>query len=317
MAFTNRQMSGNKTVAVPRGRAWDQPMDAETASAKDAAHDRRLAAIALDRLVIDGDENLRKRYDLEKLKASLKAAGQLQPIVVVPLSDRPGYHKVIAGFSRAKAAAELGFSTIMAVVVNDAGPRGRTLTQLSENLARSNFTVYEVARGIQSLLDSGMTRQEVCSYLGHSTAWLSQHLGVLNLPAVLQKEAQTGNMGLTDVRFLNPYAKLLPENELIALAKSVEGKDEAARTIIKKELDLRFKRNARPRRTKSTEVDIRPAPPSMDEDRVPRSRSEICHEMRALGRKLETSTKPEMRSRISAQLMALQWVMGDDLVDLG
>ena len=86
---------------------------------------------------------------LQELVASLKTSGLLQPVVV---RVHGGGYQIIAGERRWRAAQQLGWRKIPAVV-KEADDRTLLTLALVENLQRDQLSAIEAARSYQRLID--------------------------------------------------------------------------------------------------------------------------------------------------------------------
>src|SRR6059058_3898165 len=108
----------------------------------------------------------RREFDaseLSELEASLKASGLLQPISVRRRGDA---YELIAGERRLRAASNLGWTEISAIV-RDFDDRTMLVLALVENLQRSNLNAIEEARGYRKLIEEfRLTQQQVAEAVG-------------------------------------------------------------------------------------------------------------------------------------------------------
>ena len=101
--------------------------------------------------------------DVTELAESIKANGVLQNLTVVPLigeitKKRDGEsYRVIIGHRRLAAAKLAGLEELPCVVV-EMSEREQLSTMLTENMQRSDLTVYEQAQGFQMMLSSKKPR---------------------------------------------------------------------------------------------------------------------------------------------------------------
>lgn len=136
--------------------------------------------------------------ELEDLAASLREAGQQQPIRVRWDGQRDRY-VIISGERRWRAAQKAGLPTLMAVV------DGRDLSddqileaQLIENAVRSDLTAVESGRAYQTLMTTWQcSQQELAARLHVSTSKVSRALAALDLPEQVQREIAMGTRGGT------------------------------------------------------------------------------------------------------------------------
>jgi ParB family chromosome partitioning protein len=144
----------------------------------------------------------RREFDEEALAglaASLESAGLLQPIVVRPTD---GGYELIAGERRLRAAEQLGWPEIGAVVreVDD-----RTLLTLAlvENLQRDALSPIDEALGYQRLVDEfAASHGEVATLVGRSRPTIANALRLLRLPDDVQDMVHRGALSTGHARAL-------------------------------------------------------------------------------------------------------------------
>jgi ParB/RepB/Spo0J family partition protein len=131
--------------------------------------------------------NVRENYtDIPELAASIKAHGQLQPILVKAHgqnADGIDEYELVAGHRRIRAFRHLcdngdDFSRIDAMVVT-----GDKLTlQLIENLQRSDLTAEERERGIYEMTKDGkITHHDVAAMLGKNEQYIWRHISAYKI----------------------------------------------------------------------------------------------------------------------------------------
>jgi len=117
--------------------------------------------------------------ELAELEASLRASGLLQPISVRRQGDA---YELIAGERRVRAATNLGWSEIQAIV-RDFDDRTMLVLALVENLQRTNLNALEEARGYRRLIDEfQLTQQQVAEAVGKDRTTVTNLLRILSLP---------------------------------------------------------------------------------------------------------------------------------------
>lgn len=118
----------------------------------------------------ENDDNPRTRIEnVEDLKASIKANGLLQPIVV--RGNQPNKHwKVVAGSRRFKACKELGLAAIPCIVIEADDEKAYELAT-TENIVRENMTTVDEANAVQKLFAQGKTRTEIAAMFGKTARW--------------------------------------------------------------------------------------------------------------------------------------------------
>ena len=117
---------------------------------------------------------------LEELKASIRQAGLLQPVVV--RSGKDGGYELIAGERRLRACQALGWERIPAVK-RDVDDRTVLTLALIENLQRDDLSPVDEARGYDRLLaEFSLTQQDVADAVGRDRSTIANALRLLKLP---------------------------------------------------------------------------------------------------------------------------------------
>lgn len=156
-----------------------------------------LAYIPVSKLYPHPDNPRKNLGDLTELAESIKANGVLQNLTVVPnmvvgeISGdvwQRGY-KVIIGHRRLAAAKLAGLKELPCVVV-EMTEREQMSTMLTENMQRSDLTVYEQAQGFQMMLDMGDTVESIAEKSGFSTSTVRRRVKLLDLDAEKFKKSE-------------------------------------------------------------------------------------------------------------------------------
>jgi ParB family chromosome partitioning protein len=130
---------------------------------------------------------------LQELADSIKAQGIIQPLVVRP---RPDGFELIAGERRWRAAQQLGWREIPAIV-READDRAALELALIENLQRENLNPLEEAQGYAELIGKFLLRQEdVAAKVGKSRVAVANSLRLLKLPPELQGFLRDGRLSV-------------------------------------------------------------------------------------------------------------------------
>jgi ParB family transcriptional regulator, chromosome partitioning protein len=155
--------------------------------------------------------------ELAELEASLKASGLLQPITVRPRGDA---YELIAGERRLRAATNLGWTDISAIV-RDFDDRTMLVLALVENLQRANLNALEEARGYRRLIDDfQLTQQQVADAVGKDRTTVTNLLRVLTLPVPVQEMVERGELSSGHARALLALASAHSMQELASEAVS-------------------------------------------------------------------------------------------------
>jgi len=134
--------------------------------------------------------------DLDGLARNIAAIGIHNPIHV--RSDAEGGYVIISGERRWRAAGIAGLETVPCLVAADGElDAGRnTLTQLSENLQRSNLKLLDIAHALKRCLDeTGLGQAELAKELGKSKSWVSKYLALLKAEGSFREALDEGLLG--------------------------------------------------------------------------------------------------------------------------
>ena len=157
------------------------------------------AAIAVDR--ITADPQSRETFDeasLNRLAASMKEHGQLQPIRVRWEESR-GVYVIIAGERRWRAARIAGLPTIDCVVVEDAlDPAAILRQQIIENALREDLPPAEKAKAFKAVMDAhGWNGKQLAEQLHLDPSTVSRALAILKLDDHTQTAIDAGEIAAT------------------------------------------------------------------------------------------------------------------------
>ncbi|HDR9103377.1 TPA: ParB/RepB/Spo0J family partition protein [Burkholderia vietnamiensis] len=128
----------------------------------------------------------RRRFDqkkLEELATSIRAAGQMQPIVVRRAGSR---YQLVAGERRWRAHQMLGLEEIKAVVM-DVSDADMAALALAENMGRDDLSDYEIALAVQRAEREFPTKTELAEKVGVSRQELYRLLSFDALPDFVKK----------------------------------------------------------------------------------------------------------------------------------
>lgn len=161
-----------------------------------------LIYISISKLGQHPDNPRKDLGDLTELADSIRVNGVLQNLTVVPkygeISGEPtGCYRVIIGHRRL-AAAKLAGLTELPCVVADMTPKEQLHTMLTENMQRSDLTVYEQAQGFQMMLDLGETVESIARDSGFSQSTIRRRVRLLELDKDKFKKAESRGATLQD-----------------------------------------------------------------------------------------------------------------------
>lgn len=184
----------------------------------------------------------RKDFDvaeLRELSESLQVSGLLQPITVrrhLPetsseLRNRGELdedYELIAGERRLRAATELGWTTISAILKN-VDDRELLALALVENLQRSNLNPIEEAEGYERLISEfGHTQQSLATMVAKDRSTIANLLRILQLPYGVKEMLREGSLTVGQAR---PLLKLTDEKIILKIAEEIRAKGLSARDV--------------------------------------------------------------------------------------
>lgn len=173
-----------------------------------------LTTIAIEKLHPHPDNPRKVIGDIDELADSIKANGILQNLTVVPMNDDWTEFTVIIGHRRLAAAKQAGLTELPCAVV-EMTEKEQLSTMLTENMQRSDLTVYEEAKGCQLLLDLGDTVAEVAEKTGFSESKIRRRVKLCELDEEAFKESQLRQPTLQDYEKLNKIEDIEERNALL------------------------------------------------------------------------------------------------------
>jgi len=121
---------------------------------------------------------------LAELKQSIAGSGLLQPVIVRQVD---GGYELVAGERRWRAARELGWKKIPAVV-RDVDDRTLLTLALVENLQRSSLSAIEEAEGYERLAtDFNLSHAAIATAVGRDRSTVANAVRLLKLPKSVQQ----------------------------------------------------------------------------------------------------------------------------------
>ena len=158
--------------------------------------------------------------DVTELAESIKVNGVLQNLTVVPLIgeitkkwDGESY-RVIIGHRRLAAAKLAGLEELPCVVV-EMSEREQLSTMLTENMQRSDLTVYEQAQGFQMMLDMGDTVEDIAEKSGFSATTVRRRVKLLELDKDKFKKSEERGVSLFEYMELDKLKSPERKNEML------------------------------------------------------------------------------------------------------
>lgn len=152
---------------------------------------------------------------LQELAASIKEHGVFQPIIVK--KSIKGY-EIIAGERRFRASKLAGLSKIPAIVRAFTDEQMMEIALL-ENLQRENLNAIEEALAYKSMLDKlFLTQDELAKKVGKSRSHITNILGLLRLPSIVQEMVVNEQLSMGHARVLS---KLESDEKIIEMANKI------------------------------------------------------------------------------------------------
>lgn len=161
---------------------------------------RDAAAVILLVSQIEVKVQARKTFrNLDRLAASIKKNGQLQPVGVVQVGTYR--YELIFGERRYRAIKdELGNETILArIFPSRESANELRLLQLSENIHRDEYEPMELAEEFDYLLnENGWTHEQLAEHLHIARSWVTKKLSLLKAPEEVQDLIRQGKLAETE-----------------------------------------------------------------------------------------------------------------------
>lgn len=180
-----------------------------------------LKIIPIDVLHEHPDNPRKEIGDVTELAESIKANGVLQPLTVVPYWSKvhnrfmDGMYTIIIGHRRYNAAKLAGL-TELPCITSDMTEKEQIATMLTENMQRSDLTIYEEAKGFQMMIDLGSTPEEIAKTSGFSETTVRRRLSLAKLPEKEFKKAVERGATLYDFAELDKIEDEDLRNEVLA-----------------------------------------------------------------------------------------------------
>lgn len=161
----------------------------------------------------------RQKFDQEKLVElanSIKQYGVLEPIIVT--KSIKGY-EIVAGERRKKASELAGLETIPAIIKEFTDSEMMQIALL-ENIQRENLTAIEEAEAYSNLLKVlNVTQEELANKIGKSRTYITNMVGLLNLPESVKNDILHGLISAGHAKILS---KLENEELITELAEKIK-----------------------------------------------------------------------------------------------
>ncbi len=167
-------------------------------------------------------------FDEDKLKElaqSIREHGVFQPVILKPIHN--GY-VLVAGERRVKAAKMCGLTTVPAII-RDYNSIYLSELAILENLQREDLTPIEEAIAYQkALFNLKLTHEELGKKIGKSRVYITNIIGLLNLPTIIIRDVNQGIISMGHARALS---KIKDQNLCLELYNRVVSEKLTVRDI--------------------------------------------------------------------------------------
>lgn len=160
----------------------------------------------------------RKVFDEEKLNeltASIKEYGIIEPIIVK--KSIKGY-EIVAGERRSLAARKAGLEKVPAIV-RDFSDEEMMSIAILENVQREDLNVIEEAMAYKNMIEvMHLTQEELANKVGKSRSHITNILGILKLPKIVQDRVMSNEISMGHARALS---KLEDNDKILDMTEAV------------------------------------------------------------------------------------------------
>lgn len=184
---------------------------------------------------------------LEELATSIKEHGVVEPVIVK--KSIKGY-ELVAGERRTKAAKIAGLKTIPAIIKNYTDQQMMEVALL-ENIQREDLNPIEEAMAYQSIINLGnYTQEQFAKKFGKSRSYVTNILGLLNLPSKTKTLVENKKLSMGHARALS---KILDEDTINELANQAVDEGLSVRDLEKIITEKSIPKKQVQKRIKTTE----------------------------------------------------------------
>jgi ParB/RepB/Spo0J family partition protein len=213
--------------------------------------------ISLEQVVVPSDARAHDPESLKELAADMAAEGQLQEIVVTPVSREQlavsggtqsadgsrhtanGF-EVIAGAGRVAAARSLNWKEIRCSIRENVSDFDKVRITFAENADREDVDPFYQAGLLQRMMQAkNWTQRQLADALGKTEAYVSQYLALLKFSAEVQQYLSRLKLGLMQ---LLEISKVSGDEAQLQAAEAVQGKTKReTKQVINKHLEAQGK----------------------------------------------------------------------------
>lgn len=191
--------------------------------------DSMFVDIPLGQIFADDEFNCRGKInpiDVYELAQDIQRKGLINPVLIEPCNEadklksggRP--YKLLAGYRRLMAHGVAKLATIKCQLLKKTLDASEALfVNLSENAQRQELNIMQEAKTIARLIELGHARDYIASRTGQSQGWVQVRTMLLELPEEVQKEAEVGMIGQSQIRELYSVFKKYGKEALFKATK--------------------------------------------------------------------------------------------------
>ena len=154
----------------------------------------KIEEIEIDQIV-QNPKQPRKNFSkdkLDELMKSIEKNGILQPIVV---REKDGRYEIVFGERRYRAALQLGYSKIPAIIREGVDDKTGLLIALVENLQRDELNPIETANAYNSVIgEFNITQEELSKMIGKSRVAIANTMRLIKLPDAIKSCVNQGKI---------------------------------------------------------------------------------------------------------------------------
>lgn len=160
----------------------------------------------------------RKVFDQEKLDEltnSIREYGIIEPIIVK--KSIKGY-EIVAGERRSMAARRAGLESVPAIV-REFSDEDMMSIAILENIQREDLNIIEEALAYKAMIETmHLTQDELAQKVGKSRSHITNILGILKLPKIVQDKVMSNELSMGHARALS---KLEDDTEILNMTDAV------------------------------------------------------------------------------------------------
>lgn len=176
---------------------------------------------------------------LNELANSIKEHGVIQPVILKPAGNNK--YILVAGERRVMASKIAGLRTIPGIVRNYNSVHLSEIAML-ENIQREDLTPIEEAIALQNaLVKLNLTHEQLSKKIGKSRSYVTNSVGLLNLPAVIINDVNSGILSMGHARVLS---KVKNQELCLKLYKRILKEDLTVRELELVVREINMKREA-------------------------------------------------------------------------